>query len=414
MDTDLILEIGTEEIPAGFLANAAKKLGEITTQVLSDSNLKFDNITVYYTPRRLALRVEGIPEKQGDITEVFTGPPKTIAFDSEGNPTKAALGFAKKFNTEFKYLKIIENEKGQFLQFVKKVKGRKSSQILKEIIPDIILKIPFPKSMRWRTSKISFARPIRWILCLFNNKPLKFKIYNVTSGDKSYGHRFLSPKSFKVVDWESYVSNLENSYVVLNQDERRQIIEKEIRIKAEELSGALNEDEDLLETVTNIVEYPVALTGEFEKEYLEVPPEVLVSVMKTHQKYFPVYKKKESEIKNETIKSLADIKKINSLLPHFIFISGIKVANPSTIIKGNERVIRARFNDARFFLREDTKQHLEKYVERLKTVTYLSAVGSYFDKKTRLEKNSKYISKYISGINENDLTFFWLAGLTLV
>jgi len=403
MDTDLILEIGTEEIPAGFLANSAKKLKEITTQVLSDSFIRFNNITVYYTPRRLVLRVEGIAEKQDDITEEFTGPPKSIAFDKDGNPTKAALGFAKKQNTEFKNLKIIENEKGQFLGFVKKVRGRKSNQILKEIIPDIVLKIPFPKSMRWRTSKISFARPIRWILCLFNNKPLKFKIYNVMSSNKSYGHRFLSPKSFKIDSWESYISILKKSYVVLNQEQRRAIIEKEIKIKAEELNGTITEDEQLLETVTNIVEYPVALTGEFEQEYLEVPPEVLVSVMKTHQKYFPVYKKQRDKGEQKNIRSLADIKKINSLLPYFVFISGIKVANPSTIVKGNERVIRARFNDARFFLQEDTKQHIEKYVERLKTVTYLSLVGSYFDKKTRLEKTSKYIAKCFNNINENDL-----------
>ena len=403
MDTDLILEIGTEEIPAGFLANSAKKLKEITTQVLSDSFLRFDNITVYYTPRRLVLRVEGIAEKQDDITEEFTGPPKSIAFDKDGNPTKAALGFAKKQNTEFKNLKIIENEKGQFLGFVKKIRGRKSNQILKEIIPEIVLKIPFPKSMRWRTSKISFARPIRWILCLFNNKTLKFKIYNVKSSNKSYGHRFLSPKSFKIDSWECYISNLKKSYVVLNQEQRRTIIEKEIKIKADELNGTITEDEQLMETVTNIVEYPVALTGEFEEEYLEVPPEVLVSVMKTHQKYFPVYRKERDKGEQKNIRSLADIKKINSLLPYFVFISGIKVANPSTIVKGNERVIRARFNDARFFLQEDTKQHIEQYVERLKTVTYLSLVGSYFDKKTRLEKTSKYISKCFNNIDENDL-----------
>jgi glycyl-tRNA synthetase beta chain len=190
---------------------------------------------------------------------------------------------------------------------------------------------------------------------------------------------------------------------VLNQDKRSGIIEKEIKIKADALNGVINEDEDLLETVANIVEYPVVLTGQFEEDYLEIPPEVLVSVMKTHQKYFPVYKKKESKNKYETIKSLADIKKINSLLPYFVFISGIKVANPDTIIRGNERVIRARFNDAKFFLREDTKLHIEKYVERLKTVTYLSEVGSYFDKKTRLEKTSKYISKCFKSIDENNL-----------
>ncbi|NIX14645.1 MAG: glycine--tRNA ligase subunit beta [Candidatus Dadabacteria bacterium] len=403
MDKDLILEIGTEEIPAGFLESSTARLKEIITKVFSDLNLGFSDITVYYTPRRITLRITGLPEKQEDITEHHTGPPKAIAYDNDGKPTKAAIGFAKKFGLDVKKLKLVENDKGQFLGFTKNIKGKPTAKILKEQLPDIILKIPFPKSMRWRTSNISFARPIRWILCLFNNKTLKFSIYNITSSNKSYGHRFLSPKSFKAETWNSYISQLENSYVVLDQHHRTEIIAREVRIKADELDGIIEEDTDLLQTVTNIVEYPIALTGTFEDEYLEVPPEVLVSVMKHHQKYFPVYKKDIPSNADISIKSVSDIKKINSLLPNFIFISGIKVDKPEVVIKGNERVIRARFNDARFFLSEDTKQHLEEYVSKLKTVTYLSDVGSYYDKKIRLEKLSDYISMLFPEINVNNL-----------
>ncbi|NIT14404.1 MAG: glycine--tRNA ligase subunit beta, partial [Candidatus Dadabacteria bacterium] len=403
MDTDLILEIGTEEIPAGFLEGSATRFKELTAKALTDSNLNYRDIFVYYTPRRLTLRVTGLPQKQDDIIRQHTGPPKNIAFDDMGNPSQAAAGFAKKFNKDVKDLKIIETERGEFLGFTEKIKGRQTGKILKEILPDIVLNIPFPKSMRWRTSNISFARPIRWILCLFNSKPLKFSIYNITSAGRSYGHRFLSPKSFKADSWQSYTVNLENSFVVLDQQLRSSLIEKEVRIKADEINGEIEQDDDLLKTVTNLVEYPVALTGTFEQEYLEVPPEVLVSVMKYHQKYFPVYKKGKTSNVHESIKSISDIKKINSLLPYFIFISGIKVDKPEVVIKGNERVIRARFNDARFFLNEDTKQHLEKYIDKLKTVTYLSDVGSYFDKKIRLEKLSIYISNLHPNINEQQL-----------
>ncbi|NIP38630.1 MAG: glycine--tRNA ligase subunit beta [Candidatus Dadabacteria bacterium] len=399
MDKDLILEIGTEEIPAGFLEDSSKKLKEITTKVLSDSNLSHSDVEVYYTPRRLTLRVSGLPEKQEDIIQQHTGPPESIAYDDNKNPSKAAIGFAKKFGKEAKGLRILKTDRGRFLGFTQKIKGRHTGKILKEILPDIVLKIPFPKSMRWRTSKITFARPIRWVLCIFNNKPLKFTIYNITSSNKSYGHRFLSPKSFKVENWKSYLSGLEDSFVVLDQDKRSGLIEKEVAVRAAELNGSVEEDTELLKTVSNIVEYPIALIGTFEEEYLEVPPEVLVSVMKYHQKYFPVYRKNSSDSDDTVIKSIEDIKKVNTLLPNFIFISGIKVDKPEVVIKGNERVIRARFNDARFFLREDTKQHLENYVDKLKTVTYLSDVGSYYDKKSRLEAVSRYISNLFN-INE--------------
>lgn len=403
MDKDLILEIGTEEIPAGFLKNSASSLKENAAKTFFENNLPFDEISVFYTPRRLTMRVTGIPGKQEDINELHMGPPQSIAYDSKGNPTKAAIGFAKKFGTDTKKLSLTENEKGKFLTFTKKVKGRKSAQILKEILAELILRTPFPKSMRWRTSTISYARPIRWILCIFNGRPVRFEIYNIKSSDKSYGHRFLSPRSFKVTDWTGYTSSLTEAYIMLDQHQRASTIRQEVQAKAETLGGFVQSDEDLMQTVTNIVEYPVALTGSFEQDYLEIPPEVLVSVMKTHQKYFPVYKNQSTEPDIDSVRSLSDIKRINTLMPHFIFISGMKVEKPDVISKGNERVIRARFNDARFFLTEDTKQPLDCFLEKLKAVTYLSKVGSYLDKKTRLEKLAGQISEQYSELDTNTL-----------
>lgn len=402
MVNDLLLEIGTEEIPAGFLSNAALNLKEQAAKALDNSSLEFKNIDVFYTPRRLTLKVEGIPDKQADITKEITGPPTKIAFDHDGKPTKATIGFAKKQNTDIKNLSIINNERGNFIGLTKVIKGKKSQDILKDLIPKLILKIPFPKSMRWGNSSNTFARPIRWIMCLYKNKKLKFEIYNIKSSDKSYGHRFLSPKSFNVSGWNGYIRNLQNSYVILDQDKRKKIIEEQVSRLFNDLNGKIFLDSELLETVTNIVEYPVSLAGSFDESFLEIPTEVLVSVMKTHQKYFPVYKK-NSPKKEIEIRSSKDIRKSNNLLPYFVFVSGLKVDNPQLIVKGNERVIKARFTDAKFFFEEDTKQNLEKFVEKLKLVTYLSDVGSYHDKTLRLQNLSSYVST-ICGVKPEILT----------
>lgn len=392
MVKSLLLEIGAEEIPAGFLRNASANLKNLASSKFSDHNLTYSVIEVFYTPRRLVLKVDGMPEMQSDAVLNITGPPKRISYDENGNPTNAALGFARKQNVKISEITVIENEKGEFLAIKKITKGKKSSQILKQVLPEIILSIPFPRSMRWLDEPITFARPIRWIMCLFGDKKLNININGIRSTDKTTGHRFLKPGKLRVSSWKEYTDKLRQSYVIIDQEERKNIINTAVSQRSRNLNGKIFPDDELLETVTNIVEYPCVLTGGFSKDFLEIPQEVLVSVMKSHQKYFPLYKNNSSQTADTGIRTLQDIKNNNCLLPKFVFVSGIKVDDPSKIISGNEKVIKARFSDARFFLEEDTKKPLVYNNEKLKLVTFLSEIGNYYEKILRLQKTAQYLS----------------------
>ncbi len=369
MAKELILEIGTEEIPAGFLDYAVEDLKSLTKKMLDENSLSYENVECYGTPRRLALRVEGLPEKQEDRTEEAYGPPVKIAFDAEGNPTKPALGFAKAQGVDFKELTTIQRDRGEILALKKKIKGQKTDKILKEILPDLVLSIPFRKSMKWGDGSVTFVRPLKWILSIYGGKTLSFNIEDLKSSNKSYGHRFMHPKGFKVTNWDEYEKGLEQGYVQLDQKKRRETINIETAELADKIGGYIPKDPDLLETVSNLVEIPVVLKGNYEKEFLTLPKEVLISVMKNHQKYFPVFSKSETE----------------ELLPHFIFVCGTPVNDSDVVSKGNERVIRARFTDARFFYDEDKSAPLWDKLEDLKGMVYLSDVGSYYDKTDRLK-----------------------------
>ncbi len=369
MAKELILEIGSEEIPAGFLDYAVQDLAGFANKALDDASLSFEKIEAFGTPRRLTLRVEGLAEKQEDRVEEAYGPPIKIAYDEEGNPTKPALGFAKAQGVEFKDLTTIKRDRGEFLAVKRKIKGQKTDTILKEILPELILAIPFRKSMKWGSGDATFVRPLRWILAVYGGKTISFNIENLKSSNKSYGHRFMHPKGFKVTNWIDYESGLEQGYVLLDQNKRRDTINKETSELADKIGGYIPDDPDLLETVSNLVEIPVVLKGDFEKEFLSLPNEVLISVMKNHQKYFPVFSKSKDD----------------ELLPHFIFVCGTPVKDTDVVSKGNERVIRARFTDARFFYDEDKSAPLYDKLEDLKGMTYLSEVGSYYDKTERLK-----------------------------
>jgi glycyl-tRNA synthetase beta chain len=370
MEKNLILEIGTEEIPAGFLASAIKNFGIITERELRDHHISFQDINTFGTPRRLSLRVIGLSDKQEDKIVETLGPPQRIAFDESGMPTKAALGFAKAQGVDVKDLVVVEHQKGKLIAIRKKIKGQKTEKVLRDILPRIILSIPFKKSMKWGEEDTLFARPIRWILCLYGEKTIPFKIENIKSGQKTQGHRFMNPKPFKVRNWGEYISGLKKSFVILDQRERMQIIKSNIDQMARELDGSAPEDEELLETVTHLIEYPVVLKGSFEREFLELPKEVLISVMKNHQKYFPVF---------------SNFDKNEKLLPHFIFVCGTPIKDPKVVVKGNERVIKARFRDAQFFFKEDTKTHLSEKVHKLRSMVFLSEIGTYYDKTERME-----------------------------
>lgn len=375
MRNELLLEIGAEEIPALFLKKAQTDLKNLVEKELENISLNFTIVQTFSTPRRITLLVKGLEDKQQDqIIETF-GPPKKIAYDENGYPTKAAIGFAKSQNIEIDKIQIAKRDNGEFLCVINKLKGKKTSQILKELLPDIITSIPFKKSMRWGNGKITFARPIRWITCIYNGKTVPFKIENIKSSNKSRGHRFNSIKPFKIESFEHYSKTLETNNVLINSKDREKLILNEAEKMVAKVDGKLILDKELLETVVNIVEYPVVLTGEFDKKYLELPKEVLISVMKNHQKYFPVY-----------------MRDIDELIPYFIFVCGTKVKDNKVVIKGNERVLRARFNDAEFFWDDDRKKPLEKNLEKLESMVFLSQIGSYHQKTKRLEKLSERLS----------------------
>lgn len=370
MKNELIFEIGTEEIPALFLEESTSNLKEKIKQEFEKNSLSFGDVQIFYTPRRIVAKVSGLLPKQKDQVIENFGPPKKIAFDENGKATKAAIGFAKSQGVDVNKLDIAKRDNGEFLAFKKKVKGRKTDKVLIELFPEIIDSIPFRKSMRWGYGKKTFARPIRWLMCLYERKKLSFEFENIKSGNRSYGHRFSSIKPFSPKNWTDYLNELKKNDVLLDQTERKKFIDKEINKLASKLGGFAKRDEELLETITNLVEYPVVLNGTFEKRFLKLPEEVLISVMKNHQKYFPVFSKSKK------------------LLPYFIFVSGTQVKDNNVVIKGNERVIRARFTDAEFFWNEDIKKPLDNNISELKSMVFLSEIGNYFEKTRRLENLS--------------------------
>ncbi len=370
MDKELILEIGTEEIPAGFMKDAIKNLSEIAKREFDENAISYGQVSTFGTPRRLTLRVTDLSDKQEDRSKESYGPPVRIAFDEDGSPTGATLGFAKSQGVDVSELVRVERDRGEFLAVIKTIKGQKTEKLLKEILPRIITSLPFRKSMKWGDGELTFARPVRWILALYGGKKVPFGLEDVKSSNKSCGHRFLQPKPFTVSGWDDYAEGLEKGYVILDQDKRESIIEKGITELAERIGGTVEKDEELLETVTYLVEYPVVLKGDFEQDFLELPKEVLISVMKSHQKYFPVFTKSDE----------------GELLPHFIFVSGTPAKDSSVVVKGNERVIRARFTDARFFYDEDKSAPLSHKLDELKGMVFLSDVGTYFDKTERLKE----------------------------
>ena len=389
---ELILEIGTEEIPAGFLGEAIKSLGSIAEREFEDNLLTYKNINTFGTPRRLVLWVSGLSDKQSDKVVEIVGPPKRIAFDENGTPTKAALGFAKAQGVDVKDLVVVEREKGELIAIRRKIKGKRTERLLKSLLSKMILSIPSRKSMRWGDGETSFARPIRWILALYGGKTVPFRLEEVKSGSKTQGHRFISPKPFRVENWSEYISGLEKRFVILDQGKRKEIIKTDIGQIGKEIGGVPLEDEELLETVTHLVEYPFVLKGNFDKEFLRLPKEVLISVMKNNQKYFPVF----SDYKDQR-----PVTGDRMLLPHFIFVSGTPVKNPDLVIRGNEKVIKARFTDARFFFEEDTKTPLLDKVEKLKGMVFLSDLGTYYDKTERIKVLAEFIGTKLGFDNKS-------------
>ncbi len=374
---ELLLEIGTEEIPARFVPQALTDLKELVQRELESHRVDYRGIRTLGTPRRIVLHIESVSEKQRDEVVRKIGPSKASAFDPQGKPTKAAIGFARGQSVPVESLEVIQTEKGEYVCAVKREAGKPTLEILPTLLPSIILSIPFQKSMRWGEGTIRFARPIHWILCLFGGEVVSFTVGEIQSGNVTYGHRFMFPHPVVVKDFKSYLEKMEACKVIVDPVERKRRIEEGMIREGEKVSGKVLRDEDLLNEVNFLVEYPLPLCGSFDETFLSLPREVVIHSMKEHQRYFPL------------------MDEDGKLLPHFIFICNLIPKDEQVVVKGNERVLKARLTDAAFFFEDDLKVPLEKRVEELKRVVFQAKLGTSYEKVIRFKTLASFMAERI-------------------
>ena len=373
-----LLEIGVEELPYKFITSAEVQLKENFEKFLGANGIEFGKVNVLTTPRRLAVIIDDLADAHPDSTKVFKGPIKKIAYDENGNLSKAGEGFAKKngLNPEDLY---VEDD---YVYAKIEVKGKSTKDVLVENIPNIVLKLQGSHFMRWSNHEEKFSRPIRWLVSVYNNEDLKIKILDIESSKLSRGHRSYE-KEIEINNPDEYKTKLKEGYVIVDQAERRAKIIEVANAKASEIGATTRISDDLLEEVTNICEWPVAVICNFDEEYLNIPDEVTITVMESHQRYFALFK--DGKLTNK-----------------FITIANYIGDDFENIKAGNLRVIKARLDDAVFFVKNDTKKKLEEYVENLKGMTFQKGMGSVYDKSQRLIKLSKQISEEL-GVNDTDV-----------
>ena len=378
MAKELFLEIGTEEIPAGFLPRAMADMEAMIRRELESSRIDFGDIRTMATPRRLVLAVAGLPALQPDAEITAMGPAKNIAFGPDGTPSKAAEGFARGQGVDVASLTLVATDKGEYVAAVRKETGRPVHELLADILPRLIGNIPFKKSMRWGDFDIRFARPIHWIVALFDGVVVPFSFGPIESGTVSRGHRFMGNSTFPVKDFSHYLEECERHFVIPDPEKRKEIIRREIHRVAKAAGGHLLPDEGLLDEVTFLCEYPSAVHGTFSPDFLKVPKEVLITSMRSHQRYFSV------------------VDENGKLLNAFITVNNTLSEDPSVVVKGNERVLRARLSDARFFFEEDLKVPLESRVESLKSVVYQQKLGTSYEKMERFRALAADLAELLS------------------
>ncbi len=392
MGKELLLEIGTEEIPAGFLPKAIADMDEMVRKALAEERISHGPVRVLATPRRLCLTVADVAERQEDQLVEKMGPARKVAFDEAGNPTKALLGFARGQGLDVSQLETVVTEKGEYFCARKRIAGVETVSILPVLLTKLLVSIPFKKTMRWSSFDLRFPRPIHWILSLFGGEVVPFCIENIASGRETRGHRFMSPDPSPVKGFEDYLNVLRGKFVIVDPEERKRIIREESRKAAVAVGGLPLENDDLLETVTFLVEYPTVVCGSFDAAYLALPREVLVTSMMSHQKYFPV------------------VDAGGKLQAHFLTVNNTLARDPAVVTRGNEKVIRARLSDARFFFDEDQKIPLDRRVEDLRKVVYHSLLGTSFDKVGRFRSLAAVISgRVCPGKKETVDRTAWLA-----
>ncbi|MHC5613547.1 MAG: glycine--tRNA ligase subunit beta [Nostoc sp.] len=383
-----LLEVGTEELPASFLSDALVQWQKRIPQSLEANSLKGESIQVYGTPRRLAVVIKGLPSQQPDREEEIKGPPAQAAF-KDGQPTAAAAGFAKKQGVELDALFVRPTDKGEFVFLQKRISGRPVAEILTELVPQWIWGLEGKRLMRWGNGDARFSRPIRWLIALLDETVLPLELVNgsktIQSDRISQGHRVLHPKPVTIAQASDYVTALKSAYVTVDPEERANLIKEQVNAIAESLGGYTVIYPDLLAEVTNLVEYPSTVVGKFEPDFLELPTEVITEVMVTHQRYFPVFKTGSFE---------------QELLPNFITISNGDPKKSDIVAVGNERVIRARLADGRFFYEADLTKPLESFLPQLEKVTFQEELGSVRAKVDRIVKIAEQISRQLE-LEEN-------------
>lgn len=394
-----LLEVGTEELPATFVETAIQQWKQKIPASLKEQFLSVESVQVWGTPRRLAVLIEGLPSQQPDREEEIKGPPATTAF-KDGKPTPAAEGFIKKQGVTLEDLEIRPTPKGDFIFVLKKIPGRLTAEILAELTSEWITKLEGKRFMRWGDGDLKFPRPIRWLIALLEDQVLPVTLVSgseiVKSDRISHGHRVLHPEFISISHAKTYAESLKKAFVQVDPQERIQTIQKEVKIAANSVGGEAEIPEDLLAEVVNLVEWPTAVVGTFDQEFLNLPPEVIKTVMVTHQRYFPI-------LTTETQNS-------SPLKPYFITISNGDPAKSDLIAAGNERVIRARLADGQFFYQSDLKNSLESYLPSLEAVTFQEDLGSVRDKVNRISKIANWISDQLN-ISESDRNLIQRAAL---
>ena len=384
MSKDLLLEIGTEEVPAHVMPHLLADLKRLAGDMFAERRLAYESLRTIGTPRRVALLVTGLAERQEDVSTETRGPSVAIAFDAEGNPTKAGAGFARGQGIEPSAL----IQRDGYVYASVHEKGAETAQLLAELLPELIRAIPLPNSMRWGDLDFRFIRPIRWIVALYGTEVVPFTLANVTSGNTSRGHRTLAPQDFVIASPADYEAACEKAYIIVDQERRRAMITEQIAETAQAAGGTAEITPDLLEEVLYLVEYPTALSGAFEEKYLALPAETVITPMRDHQRYFPV--------------KAAD----GSLLPVFITVRNGGREHLDVVAHGNERVLRARLADAQFFFDEDRKKSLAEHREKLKTVVFQQGLGSMYEKTERL---MELVTAIVEDLADDDAAYETMA-----
>ncbi|AUH72277.1 glycine--tRNA ligase subunit beta [Legionella sainthelensi] len=374
MVNDFIFELGCEELPSGSVWPLADEFANLLLAALDKAQLVYGQVKRYATPRRIAVVILGLQAEQQSQNITRRGPALAAAYDKEGNPSSALLGFAKSCGVEVEQLTQLETEKGAWIIYETQSHGNKTKDLLPALISQALAALPISKPMRWGSGDDEFARPVHWIVTLYGDDVIEYTLLGIQSGRFSRGHRFHHPQQFSIHSAQSYESQMKEAFVMADFANRRQIIQEQVKQLASSYQATAIMPESLLDEVTSIVEWPQALIADFEKEFLEVPAESLIASMQSHQKCFALKDKQ------------------GNLLPHFITVSNIVSSNPKQVIMGNEKVMRARLSDAAFFFRQDKKQALSQLIPGTEHVVFQAKLGSLLDKALRVEAMMTYLS----------------------